>query len=88
MAKNVLHLSPNSSYRKSRESKYTDLLKEGVWAGFGWAMGVTLGFAIITIILGFALRSLGGTPVVGGWIANIVEATQLQLESKTQKIIK
>ena len=53
--------------------------KQGFIQGVGWSFGVTFGFVIISIILYFILRSLGGLPLIGSWIAKIVEATQLQL---------
>ena len=55
------------------------LFKEGFIRGIGWAFGVTVGFVIISTILVVILRNLGGLPVVGSWIASIVEATQKQL---------
>jgi len=60
-------------------AKKTQLFKEGLISGLGWAFGVTIGFVIISTILVVILRNLGGLPVVGNWIASIVEATQKQL---------
>jgi hypothetical protein len=60
------------------KSKFQDF-KQGFIEGLGWSFGVTIGFVIISIILYFTLRSLGGLPLVGSWIAKVVEATQLQL---------
>lgn len=58
---------------------YNELLKEGFVAGIGWAFGVTLGFVIISTLIIFLFRQLGGLPVIGTWIANIVQETQNQL---------
>ncbi|MGB6838699.1 MAG: DUF5665 domain-containing protein [Microgenomates group bacterium] len=63
--------------------KYSQLLKEGLIRGIGWAFGVTIGFVIISTILVLILRSLGGLPVIGNWVASIVEATQRQLIKRT-----
>ena len=60
-------------------AKKTRLFKEGFISGLGWALGVTVGFVIISTILVVILRNLGGLPIVGNWIASIVEATQKQL---------
>ncbi len=60
-----------------------ELLKEGVWGGVGWAVGVTLGFAFVSFILVFVLGSLGGIPLVGGFLAQIVDATTTQLTVRT-----
>ena len=64
-------------------SKKSQLFKEGLIRGIGWAFGVTIGFVIISIILVFVLKSLGGLPVIGGWIASIVETTLAQLAKRT-----
>jgi hypothetical protein len=53
--------------------------KKGFFQGIGWAFGVTVGFVLVSTILILILQSLGGLPLIGKWIASIVEATQLQL---------
>ncbi len=58
------------------------LFKDGFISGFGWSFGVTVGFVVISIVVVNALKLLGGLPVVGGFIANVVDATQAQLERK------
>jgi len=65
---------------------YNELLKEGLFAGLGWAAGVTIGFVIISSILVIILQFLGGLPLIGTWIADIVEATQEQLIKRTPMI--
>ena len=62
---------------------YNELLKEGFFAGIGWAFGVTVGFVLISTIIVFVLRQLGGLPLIGAWIASIVEETQTQLLRRT-----
>lgn len=52
-------------------------------AGVGWAFGVTIGFVIISTLLVVILRQLGGLPLVGSWIAQIVEVTLGQLAKRT-----
>lgn len=52
---------------------------EGFKAGIGWSFGATVGFALISTLIVILLRSVGGLPVVGSFIANIVEETQVQL---------
>jgi len=62
---------------------YNELLKEGFMAGLGWAFGVTIGFVLISTIIVAILNVLGGLPIVGHFIANIVEETQIQLQNRT-----
>ncbi len=57
--------------------------KEGFFAGVGWAFGVTVGFVLISTIIVFILQQLGGLPLIGGWIATLVEETQVQLVKRT-----
>lgn len=59
------------------------IFKHSIVAGIGWAFGVTVGFVLISTIVIFGLRQLGGLPLVGNWIADVVEATQSQLYSRT-----
>lgn len=65
---------------------YNELLKEGFFAGLGWAVGVTIGFVILSTILVVFLKFLGGLPLIGSWIASIVEVTQEQLLRRTPLI--
>ena len=62
---------------------YNELFKEGIIAGVGWAVGVTIGFVLISTILVLVLRSLGGLPLIGDTVASIVEATQDSLLKRT-----
>ena len=62
---------------------YNELFKEGLVAGVGWAIGVTIGFVIISSLLVLALKLLGGIPLIGNWVASIVAETQQQLLKRT-----
>ena len=44
---------------------YNELLKEGFFAGIGWAFGVTIGFVLISTLIVLLLRYIGGLPLVG-----------------------
>lgn len=59
------------------------LIRSGIYSGFGWSIGVTLGFAAVSTILVFVLGRLGGLPLVGGFFASIVEETQGQLSTRS-----
>ena len=58
---------------------YNELLKEGIIAGIGWAIGVTIGFVVVSTIIVFILNALGGLPFVGRFFASVVQETQSQL---------
>lgn len=60
-----------------------ELFMRGLYSGVGWAFGVTIGFVIVSTIVVFVLQSLGGLPIIGSWVADIVEETQVQLLRRT-----
>lgn len=65
------------------DDSYWAIFKHSIVAGIGWAFGVTVGFILISTIVIFGLRQLGGLPLVGNFIADVVETTQQQLQSRT-----
>ena len=71
------------SDKKLKNILYNELLKEGFFAGIGWAFGVTIGFVLVSTLIVFVLRYLGGLPLIGSWIASVVEETQNQLMRRT-----
>ena len=68
---------------KEVQTGYRKLFSQGIIAGIGWAIGVTIGFVLISSVFVFVLKSLGGVPVIGTWTADIVEATLEQLEKRS-----
>ncbi len=56
-----------------------EFFKRGFVSGLGWTFGATFGFLIISTILIVILRQLGGLPLIGSFIASLVEATLKQL---------
>ena len=64
-------------------SKKRKIFVKGFIRGIGWAFGVTIGFVLVSTILVLILRNAGGLPVIGDWIASIVEATLSQLAKRT-----
>lgn len=56
---------------------------DGFIGGIGWSFGATVGFAIISTILVLILRQLGGLPVIGDWLASVVQATTEALIKRT-----
>ena len=65
------------------ETSYWRLFKKNVWSGFAWAIGVTVGFAFISTVVVLILGMLGGVPLIGGFIATIVEATNSALLNRS-----
>lgn len=57
------------------------MLYQNFLGGMAWSLGATTGLAIIIAILTFILGRLGGLPLVGEWLANIVAETSRALET-------
>jgi hypothetical protein len=62
---------------------FRELARRGFISGIGWAFGVTIGFVLVSTLLVIILNLLGGLPLIGKWIANLVQATQLNLSIRT-----
>lgn len=56
-----------------------ELFRRGFIAGIGWAFGATLGLVIVSTLVVGVLNLLGGLPLIGGFLASLVEETQNQL---------
>jgi len=65
------------------KKKIVSYFKEGFWRGFGWSFGATLGLVLISTLGIMILRGLGGLPLIGNFIADLVEATQQALSFRT-----
>lgn len=65
---------------KQKIKKRSIQLKEGFYRGLGWSFGVTVGFVFISTVGIMLLQKLGGLPIIGKFIADIVEATNAALQ--------
>ena len=65
---------------KKKKISNTERFKRGFITGIGTAFGATVGFAIVSTVIIFILQHLGGLPLIGSWIANIVKYTQNALK--------
>lgn len=50
--------------------------------GVAWGLGLTVGLALVTYILGLSVSIFGGLPLIGDLLANIVKSTLEALQSK------
>ena len=64
------------------KEKYLPIFLKSIVGGIGWAIGATLGFALLISVLGFILGKLGGLPLMGNWFANLIEVTNKALEAR------
>ena len=65
-----------------QNQKISEKIKDGIIRGIGWSLGVTFGFALISLIVAFILNRLGGLPIIGDWIATLVKVTQDSLRDQ------
>lgn len=49
-------------------SSPVSLMKRGLLIGLFSGIGATIGAALIILLIGFLVRSLGGVPVLGDWL--------------------
>jgi len=66
-----------------KSSSFTEHIKKGLIGGFFWAIGVSLGFTFVSIVTIFFLSRFISFPVVGGFVASVVEATQATLQTRS-----
>jgi len=64
------------------KEKYSRMFFKSFLSGIFWAMGATIGFALLLTLLSFVLKWLGGLPLVGQFFANLVEVTNKALEAR------
>ncbi len=43
--------------------------------GLGWILGLTVGISLLGFVLTLFMNILGGVPIIGAGIANIIKAT-------------
>ncbi len=55
---------------------------KGFLSGLGWMIGATIGFALLLTFLTLVLNWIDGLPIIGQFLANIIEATNTALEAK------
>ena len=56
--------------------------KESFVKGIFWSMGVTIGFAIVSSIVVVILSRINTLPVIGNFVANVVQQTEKNLENR------
>jgi len=49
--------------------------------GIAWGLGLTVGISVLAAFLSLVLTKAGGLPLVGGWLAGLVEATLKAMET-------
>lgn len=65
------------------KKEWWENFKKGWIGGLGWSFGVTLGFVIISTLLVIFFNILGGLPLIGTFVADIVQTTQQQLKTRS-----
>lgn len=63
--------------------EYRKNFRHSMLSGFAWAIGVTLGFAFISTVLVVGFKFAGGLPLIGDFVANIMDATNESLLNRT-----
>jgi hypothetical protein len=61
--------------------KTSQSLFHGFVGGLGWAIGASFGFAVLIAITSYIFTLLGGLPLIGNFIGQIVKHTQNYLNN-------
>ena len=64
-----------------KEQKRTIFYKNFI-AGLGWMTGVTVGFTVLVAVLRFLFNWIGGLPLIGELLAEIITWTNKALEAR------
>jgi len=91
LTKSFYGQNKTNPYLSKKKTKTThipkrELFKQGFFAGIGWAFGVTIGFVIVSTLLVAVFQRLGGIPIIGSFLASLVEETQKQLLKRTPNL--
>lgn len=68
--------------KPGKNDKAVDILYKNFLAGMSWAVGVSVGFTLLLLLVGFLMNRLGGLPIVGKFLASLVEVTQVALKNR------
>lgn len=63
-----------------------EILINNFLGGFSWAIGATVGLAIVAALLTFVFRNLNLIPFVGKFIAQITDQVLVNLQSQPHLI--
>lgn len=66
----------------NKTAKLSRVLIANFIGGMSWALGMTLGFSILVYILSLILNAVGGLPLIGNYLADIITYTQQALNNR------
>lgn len=61
-------MEPHENVKQSRKN----LIINNFFGGLAWALGATIGLAIIIALLGLILKNINLVPFVGNFVADII----------------
>ena len=64
------------------KSNYFSVFFKSIVGGIGWAVGATLGFALLIYLISLLFNQLGGLPLIGDWFSNLIEITNQASEAR------
>jgi hypothetical protein len=62
-------MEPHEAVNKKRRGQ---IFLDNFLGGIAWALGATVGLAVIVALLGFILQNINLVPFVGGFIADVI----------------
>lgn len=64
------------------KKEFWEQAKQSVVGGIFWSIGVTIGFAVVSVLLITVFSRVDTIPVIGNFVADVVEQTRWSLERK------
>lgn len=68
------------------EKRIKDIVINNFFGGIAWALGATVGFSIVIVILSFFLKNVNLIPFVGDFISKVTEQVLKNLQSNPQLV--
>lgn len=73
--KEYIGISPNRGYTRVHISTWKVILNNFL-GGLAWGFGTVLGATLVVALVVIALTRLGGIPLIGDFLSNILETIQ------------
>ena len=75
-----------NKYLQPYKSRPTIML-DNFLGGLFWSLGTFLGLAILTVVAGYFISKIDLVPIIGKWIAEILQNATTQIQPPIERII-
>lgn len=86
-----VQLAPQASQKATGANKYLNPYKsrkaimfDNLLGGLFWSLGTFLGLGILTVVVGYFLSKVDLVPIIGSWMAQILQDATTKLQPPTR----